>query len=203
MLKYIMTTNCPRKCEYCISRNVAGYEESLNDNECVLAMQKLYRDGYKDIMLTGGEPTVAKKFFRKLRWAGIVFDTIHIVTQNKEWLVNNDGDTKLFDSIVFSRHGEADIPYVGDVESNVYLSILEWEYSPEVIAEAYLNGYAGVSIQENNFGSDGFAHEVGAKMWADAYGLSLKINREGHCVDDATPIMLPDYTVVDSFKGFM
>jgi len=154
-------------------------------------------------MLTGGEPTVAKKFFYKLRLAGTVFDSMHITTQNKKWLVENDADTKLFDTIVFSRHGEDNIPDVSNVESTVYLSILEWEYDASVLEKAKRFGYAGVSIQENNFGSDGFEHELEARYFGEKLGLSIKVNREGHCIEDNTPIMLPDYTIKTSFKEFM
>lgn len=203
MIKYIMTTECPRKCKYCISRNIPEHEETLNDNDVVKLFRAFVATGETDIMLTGGEPTVAKKFFRKIRWAADVFPRVHITTQNREWLENSPNDTNILESITFSRHGETLLPDVRGLKPKVYLSIMEWEYSKGVLADASKNGFDGVSIQENNFGSDGFEYEDEAIAFGDDLHLSVRVNRAGHCLDSGTKFIMPDLTVKTSFEEYL
>ena len=61
MIKYMLTTKCTRKCPYCITRNIKTKEV-----ECSLQLSKLFAKlkikypNEKEIMLTGGEPTLAR-----------------------------------------------------------------------------------------------------------------------------------------------
>ena len=100
MLKHMLTTNCPRSCEYCITRNINA-DECTNLDSIEFTYDQLCTQ-HKEINLTGGEPTKAKCFMEIVELASTYFN-IHLTTQNAGML-NSDRYTCLFDSIMYSLH---------------------------------------------------------------------------------------------------
>lgn len=197
MLKHMLTTKCPRSCEYCITRNVKAKEAVGPEADvatCEL-YEKLYREGHKEIMFTGGEPTSAKGFVYHVLNAKARFDRVHMTTQNEE-ILSSDA-ALMFDSIVFSLHDG----YTGQKVTNgakVYASILADQYSTKLVTSLMAAGFAGLAInEEQREGSPFDEYQLPRNLKT----FSFKINRRGHCMNET--IILPDLRVITDFTPYL
>ena len=188
MLKYMLTSYCPNSCKYCITRNVNIPEtRKLNDVDEVLKRLR-YK---KEIMITGGEPTMALDYVPKVALAIKWFDKVFITSMNPK-VLKGDG---IYDAITFSLHNLNKIPKV-KIRTPVYASILDHLYKPELINELKEKGYSGLTINENQWGNKEFKEELPI-----IDNFSIRVNKIGKCLDET--IILPDLRVVDGFKEFM
>lgn len=191
MLKHILTHACPRGCSYCITKNIKHSQE-LDLNRVEL----LYRDlrwEHEDIMLTGGEPTVAKNWRKIAGLARNYFPEVCITTQNPE--IFEDLNAYFFDRISFSLHG-AEPVCVKHCRVPVFAAILANEYSEELVKKLVNLGYSGVTINEEQRAGDSFDIEL-----PEIKGFSFKINRRGNCMDET--IIMPDLSICTDFTKYL
>lgn len=147
---------------------------------------------HKEIMLTGGEPTVAKDFWEIVDLANSLFNgEVYLTTQNLNMLNPNTVVGK-FKAVTFSDHDGV----VPRVENGIptYLAIMAGTYEPMVFRKAWLNGYSGVTINEDQFQKERF------DRWIPDYGkeFSIHINRLGKCMDET--IIMPNLTIINNFR---
>ena len=215
MLKHMLTTKCNRKCSYCITRNVSAKQE-LDINKVETLYLNMYAAGHKDIMLTGGEPTLAEKFFALSLLAMDVFDNVHITTQNEKIFVFDGlgglhSTIAFFDSVVVSLH---DKPLYESVMSAIhphrdytndipkfYAAMLDEQYYsyPEIVTHLIENGWDGLTINEE---------QREGEKWSDCEWMALlppdfsfRVNRRGHCMDET--IILPNLEVITDFRPYL
>lgn len=196
MLKYMITTKCPRSCSYCITRNVKSVESTSKEDFSVRFWQ-LWLKGVREVMITGGEPTMAIAFEWKLNYLRFIGFRRHLTTQNPKALLGRYD--KYFTTITFSRHG-VDLLKLPRVKSKVpvYLSIIpDFEWYPEIAREARELGFSGLSINEEQRNGKPFNEKLPSLK-----NFSYKINRKGHCVENEL-ILLPDLELKKSFKEYL
>jgi len=192
MLKFMLTTECPRKCFYCITKNVKA-EESTDFNKIRRTLQSLSKD-HKEIMITGGEPTVAKYFVEKIMLAREYFTKVHLTTSNFNFPTS--GGKFLFNSITLSLHGRR--PPIVDRGVPIYASILTSELENTFPKELKDLGFAGLTINENQ-------REV-SRLWDCDFlpklrNFSYKLNLVGHCMNEI--IILPNLKIIKNFKFYL
>ncbi len=193
MLKHMLTTACPRSCEYCITRNIKADESRDWD-----AINKLYIDfkaqGHTEIMLTGGEPTSANDFYHRAYLAGNHFN-VHMTTQNPE-MISREMNDWVFDSIVYSLHDGLKDEKVGLKKCRVYGAILDEQYVPELPVRLKEQGFSGLTINEEQREGVTFDEEL-----PEIEGFTIRINRAGHCMDET--IILPNLTVITDYTPYL
>lgn len=192
MLKHLLTSRCNRSCEYCISRNVTQ-KEWFRPKQLLKIYDTFYRQGHREIMLTGGEPTLAKFFMSYVNMARQVFPSVFITTQNP-WVIEAYQFEYRFKAVTFSIHDTV-IPEV-KINLPVYASILDEMYHDGLIEELKRKRYAGLTINEEHRGTRVFSQEI-----ASSENFSVRINRRGKCLDE--PMILPDLTVITNFLNYL
>lgn len=196
MLKHMLTTECPRRCSYCITRNI-----NVEQNKSIFAMSFLYEKlqqlGHHSIMLTGGEPTCDPDFYMKAHIAKKIFEQVHVTTQNRE-MINGSHyiNERIFSSIMYSLHDGLTDEHVRMQKVRVYASILSKMYSPDLPAQLKERGFAGLTINEDQRETIPFTQDV-----PDIKDFSFKINRAGHCMTET--IILPDLTIITDFTPYL
>ncbi len=195
MLKHILTNKCNRSCGYCISRNV-NQTEQFGMRTVVARYMEFWKKGHREIMLTGGEPSMAKFFIAYISYARQIFDKVFITTQNPMLIQSDHGwiDGKTFDAITFSIH-DAIVPEVTN-GATVYASVLDARYKPGLAEELKAKGYAGLTINEEHRGTEVFSEPL-----PELEGFSIRINRRGKCLDE--PMIMPDLTTIENFKEYV
>lgn len=212
MLKHMLTSKCTRSCAYCITRNIRRKQE-LDLKRVENTYLDMYANGHKEIMLTGGEPTIAEKFISIVLLALEVFDKVRITTQNEK-IFEFDGVGNLhsiiacLDSVTFSLHdislAELNIKPHEDYNNNIpnfYAAILESKYrhNPNLIDILKENGWDGLTINEEQRG------EIESERpWIPSVvQLSFKIkrNNKGHCLNET--MILPDLDVITDYKPYL
>ena len=191
MLKYILTTRCNRSCPYCISRNVKAEEEL--DMGKVKKTLWLMAGKHDSIMITGGEPTIAKLFDEKVKCAKEIFEKVYLTTQNKVFL-----DSEFFEAITFSLHDTKEIPFVGTTTKPVYAAILDEQYDKRLPDFLKAIGYSGLTINEEQRGKNVFKQRL--PRISDGK-FSIRVNKRGLCMNE--DIILPDLKVINDFKGYL
>lgn len=85
MLKHILTAACPRGCSYCITRRLDHRQDVAEgwEKRLATAYSRLAAEGHTEVMLTGGEPTVAKHWEKILLIAADSFSKVFMTTQEK------------------------------------------------------------------------------------------------------------------------
>jgi MoaA/NifB/PqqE/SkfB family radical SAM enzyme len=191
MLKHLLTAKCNRKCGYCISRNVHQEQAPVVTNRL-----KAVYDSFPDtqLMLTGGEPSMAEGFEEIVLVARMRFDELFLTTPNPQmitkWLWG-----LVFDAITFSIH-DAVIPEVKN-SATAYASILDARYTPELVDELRAKGYAGLTINEEHRGTAVFDETQLPKV----DGFSIRVNRRGKCLSE--PMIMPDLTTIADFSEYL
>jgi len=190
----MVTLKCPRKCEYCIVKNVKA-------NECLQPL--MIEDKYKEIRkyhskinLTGGEPTECTFFNTIVTMAKLNFNEVHITTQNPKIFDLN----YQFDSIVFSLHDLLIplIPKGQKAAKKVYASILGHQYNERLVHALALLGYDGLTINEEQREGKDFGP---VPIFPEYPTFSIVVNRIGKCMDET--IILPDLRVITDFTLYL
>jgi len=150
-------------------------------------------EGHKEIMLTGGEPTRAKKFWAIVELAKNIFDKVHLTTQ--EPLILEELWAEQFDTITFSLHDDS-IPKNQLKKPKVYASILGDKYSDKLAMIVKGFGYDGMTINEEHREKVKFTNLV-----IPMPNFSYKINRIGHCMDEY--IILQDLFIIKDFRPYL
>lgn len=198
MIKHIITTDCPRSCTYCISKKInmkqADYKKLL---ELPALYDKLSQQ-HNSIMITGGEPTKAHFFDYYFYLANAFFKEVFITTQ-EENLLHWEKSSLYFNAITFSWHDLKAWRYAVTNDAVVYASILPHLYSEWLIKTLQSLGYAGLTINENQFTKDVF-DETQLPHIED---FSLKVNRRGQCFNNGTIYIMPDLSIKESFEEYM
>jgi hypothetical protein len=209
MLKHILTTACPRRCSYCLTRNVPVLDVVVSPKRIQERYRQLRDEGCQEIMLTGGEPTCHPIFPVVVQLAWSVFRKVHITTQNTALL---DGSLplsrRLLSSAVLSVH---DLRALREVLSPdivlppfpVYVAVMAsscYDSLDTLAHQLHLRGYAGMTINEDQRGTG--EEELSLAGLRAPYVFSVRINRRGTCLDD-TPILLPDLTLISSFRPYL
>ena len=192
MLKHILTAKCNRNCGYCISRNI-HQEEQHGVRGVVDRYMEFYKKGHREIMLTGGEPSMSNFFPLYISLAKQIFDRVFITTQNPE-IIQHRWYSNVFTAITFSIH-DAKIPQVLN-GSTVYASVLDARYQPGLAEALKEAGYAGLTINEEHRGTEVFSQPLPV-----IEGFSIRINRRGKCLDE--PMILPDLTTIENFRDYI
>ena len=197
MLKHMLTTRCPRRCKYCITRNIKA-----DDCNHLGAITEVYKEmvaqGHTQIMFTGGEPTSTTDFAFKLDLAYKHFDEVHMTTQNRlmidsTYRVMND---KYFTSIVYSLHDGITDEQVYLRETPVYGAILADQWYPRLPYELEARGFSGLTINEEQRNGEPFKENL-----PKIKGFSIRINRVGHCVNET--IILPNLQIITDFTPYL
>lgn len=208
MIKHLITTDCTRSCEYCITRGLSVSEEQ--DLRKVQALYEKLRVNHDSITITGGEPTLNPRFYTYLTIAYGIFDNISVITASDEILSANHW-TDLLHSITYSIH-VCDIRdlMTKKVEHKVptYASVLSFNFFKymsrgglHVLRE---NGYAGVSIREDirNPGSLYIPDRTNACLLKEnTDDFSIRIVPAQECLRGT--YILPDLRVVHDFREVM
>lgn len=204
MLKHLLTLACPRRCPYCVVRHVPPCEANLDLDKLTDAYLGLRAGGHRAVMLTGGEPLRHPDFGGVLTAACEVFREVHVMTQEPAAL----GLPRCWvTSVVFSLHDypRRAPPFVR-TDAPVYASVLAAQLDarlPQLLLE---RGYAGLTLNEDQFGGGPTIEEALARAGANhllsaTAPLSLKLNRRGHCANET--VLLPDLTVVRDFTRYL
>lgn len=196
MLKYMITTECSRSCSYCITKNVKRIENTSRADWVVKFWKLWITNKVREIMITGGEPTLSMQFEEKLNYLKFVGFELHMTTQNPLALTGKYDE--YLTSITFSRHG-VNLLNLPRVKSRVpvYLAVIaDFEWYKNLPRDAKLSGFSGLSINEEQRNGKTFNEKL------PAVGLSYKINRKGHCVDNEL-ILLPDLELKTSFREYL
>lgn len=196
MVKHILTTNCPRSCSYCIMRNVKVQQADKDQLHTLPALYSRLSKEHDSIMLTGGEPTSAAFAHLYFVMATKTFKKTFITTQN-DFLLEWDKTKLYFDAVTFSWHDLKIWRYPVTNGATVYCSIMSHLYSDWLVDTLIKFGYAGLTINENYFGTDVFDET----RLPQIDGFSIKINRRGKCINDGTVFILPDLTVTKDIVG--
>jgi hypothetical protein len=97
---------------------------------------------------------------------------------------------------MFSIH-DKNIPVVPKkLRTPVYAGILDTRYEKDLPKKLKENGFAGLTINENNWKDQEFTTEV-----PEIKDFSIRINRKGKC--DNETMILPDLRVINTFDEFM
>lgn len=198
MIKHIITTECQRSCSYCISKKIDI--EQVNYQE-LLRLPELYKKlsmRHDSIMITGGEPTQASHFDIYVTYARQCFKKVFITTQD-EYLLGWKGSKRFFDAITFSWHDLKTWRYAVTNDAVVYASILPHLYSEWLVKTVQSLGYSGLTINENNFGTDVFDET----QLPQIEGFSIKVNRRDQCFKNKTLYVMPDLTIRENFEEFL
>jgi hypothetical protein len=193
MIKHIITTDCPRSCPYCITKNLPAIEPCPGKIEEAYAAHQ----GEGELMLTGGEPTFRPDLlFAAFNAGRRYFESVHLTTASGRFL--HHWTARFFDSIVYSHHDRpaAELPFVGPYV-RAYLAILADQFSQDLVGMAHASGFSGLTINEEQRAGERFEAEV----LSPCEDFTIKINRRGHCLDQK--ILLPDLTLVEDFRDFM
>jgi len=200
MLKHIITTKCPRGCEYCISKNLRVSSE-LSAHQAIDYWKKwleaCHLEKGSDINLTGGEPGMHPEFDDFVFNACQYFVNVNVTTSLIS-LINFDYSH----TTVFSLHGR--IPSYDMVVvpgCTVYASILSNEYYVGIVDDLADLGFRGLTINEDHRG--GGVKISNLSLPKSPEGFSIKCNYEGYCVNDDTPIMLPDGSIIKGFLPYL
>lgn len=223
MLKHIITTDCNRKCTYCINRNIPSIHKGftpIKDASDMMLLKEFYHklaeqqitNGATEakIMITGGEPMLHPKTSRILQVAWECFDSVHITTQSDQVFFL---PLHLLDSITFTLHDLEEIVkiekalYLIRMHTNksipmpVYVSILADKYRSTLPKELYDIGVSGLTINEEQRGE--ILTDISAieKTLPEIEGFSYKINKKGHCINET--IILPDLIIVTDFNKYL
>jgi hypothetical protein len=183
-------------------------------------IQERYRQlreaGHQEIMLTGGEPTCHPIFPVIVQLAWSVFRRVHLTTQDTGVL---DGSLplsrRLLSSVVLSVHDRRALRDVLDPSivlppCSVYVAVMADFYYHGLVRQLELRGYAGLTVNENQRSTYETLNEAPEVLQAwtcraelsDNEGFSIRVNRRGTCLDD-TQILLPDLTLIDSFRPYL
>jgi organic radical activating enzyme len=201
MVKHIITTECSRRCSYCINRNVK-IEDCRNMKHYDHKLQSLYSHLSKthdSIMLTGGEPTLSPIMWTALNIAKSRFKEVHLYSQNPE-VLHKDIYAEYFDSIVFSMHDfqlNMDQMTVTN-HAIIYCSILSYLYEAGLPMALKVLGYSGLTVNENHFSINSFHKQV-----PSIPNFSIRINRHGECFRKDTVFIMPDLSIRTSFQEFL
>lgn len=199
MIKHIITTECTRSCNYCISKKINI--EQPNNELLVKKLPDLYWHlsmQHDSIMLTGGEPTQASHFYIYVSTARQYFKKVFITTQD-EYLLGWKGSKRFFDAITFSWHDLKTWRYAVTNDAVVYASILSHLYSDWLVKTVQSLGYSGLTINENHFTKDVFDES----QLPQIEGFSIKINRRGQCFKNNTLYIMPDLSIRENFEEFL
>jgi len=196
MLKHMLTTDCPRSCEYCITRNVKAKRcDQFRKTEEVY--KELKAQGHKEIMLTGGEPTSAPNFYVRAMFAYKHFGRLHMTTQNPRMIDNTHPiNDNMFESIMYSLHDGLKDEYIGLKQTKVYGAVLDKQYHPNLPVELMVRGFSGLTINEEQRAGKTFTQEL---PHFDSF--SIRVNRVGHCLDET--IILPDLKVITDYREYL
>lgn len=221
MVKHILTTECPRSCNYCIAHKINIPQTDLTTLEKMLP--EIYFQlslSHKSIMITGGEPTQSQFFDVYISYARRYFEKVFITTQD-EYLLGWKGSPKYFDAITFSWHDLKTWRYAVTNGATVYASILSHLYHEGIIKTLKELGYSGLTINENHFGKEVFdenlllldkrftvekifdfeSNKILIKLNNDSF--TIKINRRGECFKDETVYIMPDLSMRESFSEYL
>ena len=192
MIKYMLTTRCNKKCQYCITKNVKVTDEP-DLTRIFFMLRTLHKKGHKDIMLTGGEPTLHDNFEGIATYANAVGMNVFVTSQNPDIL-----KMKLkVEAISFSLHDIRKIPDAS-IYHTTYACVLAEQFFQELPDILIGKGYKGLTINENQ--RDNFM-PFNESIVHTSPLLSLKINRTGHCMDET--IILPNLKVITDFRPYL
>ena len=192
MIKHVLTTKCNRKCEYCITRNLD--QKQIFNIHKIDSLYSMYSKVHDSIMLTGGEPTLAKNFWLHVCLANALFKEVFITSQNPK-VINFSMFQDNFEAISFSIHDLNNIPKV-EVNIPVYACILDMNYSKALVYKVKDLGYSGLTINEEQRNGETFNQEL--PIIKD---FNIKINRKGKCLNDT--IILPNLKVINNFDKYL
>lgn len=196
MLKHILTSNCNRKCSYCIARNI--HQEQKADLKIVEEVYKSLSQNHKEIMLTGGEPLMARHIVEITELARKHFSKIYLTTQN-ELALYYSICFKMFDAITFSIHDDP-ARYKVLNGAKVYASVMAEKYFYDLPYILKYNGFSGLTINEDQRGYKVF-NECLIHAEPEIEEFSFKINRRGHCMKEC--IILPDLSLINDFTPYL
>jgi hypothetical protein len=200
MVKHILTTKCPRKCTYCISKNINIEERkpSFANSRALLGIYNSLSAKHDSIMLTGGEPSCSDNFQIAVKHAKSMFKKVFLTTQDVFFLLSDYSNQ--FDAVIFSWHDyNSDLFYKIKNRATIYCSILANLYKSSLPLTLKELGYAGLTINENHFGSETFDES----RLPQTENFSIKINRRGKCFEQDTVYIMPDLSIRTSFKEFL
>ncbi len=192
MLKYMLTVKCTRSCDYCITKNVKAKTDN-NILKVIYSLIKLRLKGHKEIMFTGGEPTIAKHFVLKSLIAKVIFKGLYITTQNKGWL--NTWQARMFNGITYSLHDIVKLPIIRQ-KVNVYGSCIDFQYYDNLAHDLQACGFSGLTINEEQRQGEKFKKELPILK-----EFSIRVNDKGKCLDE--DIMLPNLSVINDFNVYL
>lgn len=150
--RYMVTSECHRGCEYCISKNVKVAQD--NDIVRIANLMQYVSKTYDSLELTGGEPTLDPKLTLKILLAKKYFPIVSVRTAEPKHL--SALECKILDHINISGH---DLDYYIDQyprdilsfrgQAKVYLSINLNQYYDDLPKLLALHGWDGLSIWED------------------------------------------------------
>jgi len=200
MLKFILTQVCPRQCSYCIVKNMPLHLPNYDIVNVAYRLKEL-SETHREIMITGGEPTMRHDYDLIVRIAKKYFDYVYITTQNPS--IFNSPALPYIDAITYSLHDypAAMTPYVRVYEPTgrippVYAAILATQYDAKLAFRLKAFGYSGLTINEEQRHGKRFV-----TFLPRLKDFSIRVNRKGKCMNDT--ILLPDLTIINSFKDYL
>jgi molybdenum cofactor biosynthesis enzyme MoaA len=108
MLKHLVTPKCPRHCDYCIAKNMR-HPQVVNMRRLKEIYELMRQKGYVDIMLSGGEPTIAEGFTSVLTMAFAIFNNVYLTTADRIWVEEVHARHSMISAITFSVHDLGDL----------------------------------------------------------------------------------------------
>ena len=151
--RYMVTSECHRGCEYCISKNVEVAQD--NDITRIANLMRYVSKTHDSLELTGGEPTLDSKLTLKLLIAKEYFRIVSVRTAQPTHL--SSLECKVFDHINVSAHNlndfvnkrPEDILQFNNGYTKVHMSINNHQYYADLPKHLAEHGWNGLSIWED------------------------------------------------------
>ena len=193
--RYMVTSECHRGCEYCISKNVKVAPD--NDITRIANLMRYVSKTHDSLELTGGEPTLDPKLTLKLLIAKEYFRTVSVRTAQPMHL--SPLECKVFDHINVSAHNlddfidkrPVDVLQFRDGHTKMHMSINDHQYYAGLPKRLARHGWDGLSIWEDVWNpkpkSDLAPHTA-------PEGFSVRHLSSDECLDQI--IILPDLDII-------
>lgn len=199
IFKHMLTHRCNRGCGYCITKHVIT-EELWSPDDVVPVYNQMALEGWQKIMLTGGEPTMARKYESRVELARQFFDKLFMTTQAAH-VLTSEFHEEMYDAITFSIHSRKLSPSIMvDINIPVYASVIHFQASQELADALARQGFSGMTINvEQREGNKKALTEIFAP---EGYpDFSIRVNVLGKCMQDC--IVLPNLEVVNNYVPFL
>jgi hypothetical protein len=123
----------------------------------------------------------------------LLFNHVYLTTANPVILKT---PMVYIEAVTFSMHDKESTNLIVESGNTVYASIMKKFYTPELPYKLKDQGFAGLTINENQRENDPFTEEI-----PEVKDFSIRVNRIGKCLDEI--IILPNLEIINDFRNYL